>query len=372
MEKIGWKQFVGQNRIKEVLEAAFFNQTMGHAYLFCGDMGTGKFAAAFELAMAVHCESAQVKPCYECDSCRKMLHYSHPDFHVIMPVSLQKEHRSDSKLTEQGWKYISECVNERIREPYLPRMHSGIPNVPVDWVREVNHAIHRGALKGGRNIAILDGIEMMSKESANAMLKTLEEPPAGTLMILISQRLHTVLPTIVSRCQILRFSCLSPEQISSELVSRYGIAADDDRLKEVVNTGSLGQSIYLWENPDEEASIVAQEFWALCVKNDWIDIAKKIDQIALINNYSSYEKMFIQIMNLIRNSFFDRIVDTENYIMGICSPKVALDKVRSVDQLEQLLGLCEQAINRIRSRAAISLVLVDFAISVMEKLNGKK
>lgn len=372
MEKIGWQKFIGQNRIKEVLEAAFFNETMGHAYLFCGDMGTGKFAAAYEFAMAVLCESNEAKPCYKCDSCHKMIHYSHPDLHVMMPVVLQKEHKKDTSLSEDGWKYISECVNARVADPYAPRVYSGIPGIPVDWVREMNHAITRGALRGGKNVAILDGIDLMGKEAANAMLKTLEEPPEGTLIILITQRLNSVLPTIVSRCQILRFSSLAPDLITSALVSRYGIQSDDVRLEGVVNTGSLGQSIYLWDNPDEELNRTADEFWSLCVKGNWIEIAEKIDIISQINNYSSYEKLFIQMMNLMRSSFFGRIAGAENYIKESCSPNAAMDKVRSVDQLEQLLEYCEQAINRIRSRAAISLVLVDFAISVMESLNGKK
>jgi len=174
MAQIKWKQFAGQERIKDVLGAAYEHNTLGHAYLFCGEAGTGKFAAALELGMALLCKSEHVHPCYECEACRKVLHYTHPDFHVIMPVSLQKEHKSDSsKLTDEGWKYISGAIGARIANPYFPREFSTLPSIPVEWMRELNHAVLRGALEGGKNVAILDGVDTMNKESANSMLKTL-------------------------------------------------------------------------------------------------------------------------------------------------------------------------------------------------------
>ncbi|HMA64917.1 MAG TPA: hypothetical protein VKO63_06965, partial [Chitinispirillaceae bacterium] len=87
MSQIQWNKFIGQDRIKNVLSSAFVNNTLGHAYLLCGDAGTGKFAAAFELAMALLCKSPDKKPCGRCDSCTRMLKYGHPDFHVVLPVA---------------------------------------------------------------------------------------------------------------------------------------------------------------------------------------------------------------------------------------------------------------------------------------------
>jgi DNA polymerase-3 subunit delta' len=85
----------------------------------------------------------------------------------------------------------------------------------------------------------------MQKGSANAMLKILEEPPAGTLMLLLTERIHAVLPTIVSRCQILRSAYLAPELLRSQLITRFSLQPDDHRLEELVYTGSLGQALYL-------------------------------------------------------------------------------------------------------------------------------
>ena len=373
MPELQWRSFVGQERIKEVLGSAFENETLGHAYLLCGEVGTGTFAAAVELAMALLCGSEGARPCYSCQSCQKVQHYAHPDLHVIMPVPLQKEHKaSDGKLSEEGWKFLSGCVEKRIANPYYPQNHDDMPTMPVEWIREVNHAIKRGALEGGRNIAILDGVDMMQKEAANAMLKTLEEPPPGTVMVLLTDRLHSVLPTIVSRCQILRFACLYPEIIKAEIAARFNTDNNDPRLEKVAYSGSLGQSIFLWENPLSEVAESAADFWNVCCGKDWLAVATHIDTLSRLDNYGAHEKLFEQIIHLVRNAFFDKIAGTENYIMGDRSLPLELKGVHTPDQAEAYVEFCEKAIGQIRARANISLVLINFAISVMEQLHGKK
>lgn len=219
---------------------------------------------------------------------------------------------------------------------------------------------------------IIDGIDTMQKGAANAMLKTLEEPPAGTLMLLLTEKIHSVLPTIVSRCQILRFSSLTPESLRSQLITKLSLQPDDHRLEELEHSGSLGQALYLLENSDDQIIKNAFEFWNLTVGQNWLAISEIIDTLCAINNDSLYEKMFVHIMRLLRNAFFKNIEGTENYIMGDRSFTMELKQIKSPDQLELLVQLCEKAIKQVRSRVNISLVLVNFAISAMEILNGQK
>lgn len=372
MSNIEWKNFAGQERIKNVLESALHNDTLGHAYLFCGTSGTGKFAAAIEMAMAVLCTDTQNRPCYKCESCRKILHYSHPNLHIIMPMVLEKEHKSGDNITEAGWDYLSNSIRERISDPYRYRDFSGIPSIPVDWVRELNHAIQRGAPEGNRNIAIIDGIDVMTKSSANAMLKTLEEPPPGTLMLLLTERIQTVLPTIVSRCQILRFAYLSAELIRSKLAERFSIDPKDSRLDELVYSGSLGQAIYLYNNSDADVLKNALEFFNRCVSCNWIAVYEFIDILSANNNENTYEKLYFQIIRLIRNAYFKNIEGTENYIIGDSSLKLESNWINSPELVEQLVELCENSIKQIRSRVNISMVLVNYANAVMEIINEQK
>jgi len=207
--------------VKNVIGHAFGNGTLGHAYLFSGERGTGKFAAAVDLAMALLCQHKDVRPCGECAACRKVGAYSHPDFHVIMPLVLLPEHKKDGgSLSDEGWALAAAAAKRRLGDPYRLPQYGGIPNIPVDWIREAMEAVMRGGNEGPANVVIIDGVEAMNDKSANAMLKTLEEPPPGTVMILLTDKLHAVLPTIVSRCQIMRFALLPPDTVRLELYKR--------------------------------------------------------------------------------------------------------------------------------------------------------
>jgi DNA polymerase-3 subunit delta' len=373
MALLQWNRFAGQERIKEVLESAYNNQKLGHAYLLCGEAGTGKFIGALELGMALLCTNKEKTPCYECESCKKVQTYSHPDFHVIMPLFTEKEHKSsDGKLSDEGWNYVSSSVTSRINDPYALRSYAGIPGIPLEWVKEMTHAIVRGPLEGKRNVAILDGIDYMNKESANAMLKTLEEPPPGTLMLLLTERIHAVLPTIISRCQILRFAHLPPDLIADSLSKKYGIDRDDKRIQDVSFSGSLGRSIYMYNNPVEEISKDAAEFWGLCSKQEWSKLSEMISRLSMLDDFSTYEKLFVQVMYLIRNAFFNKLEGTGNYIIGSRSQIVDLGRIVTPEQIEEVNILCGDAIGQIRARANISLVLVNFAIELMEIINGQK
>lgn len=373
MAGISWKKLIAQDRIRTVFDSAFENGTLGHAYLLCGDAGSGKFAAAFDLAQALLCTSETGKPCGECVSCKKMSRYSHSDFHVIMPVCLEKEHKSsDGKLSEAGWQLLSETVIKRIEDPYALRTFSAIPSMPVEWVKEVTHAINRGPLEGTRNVVIMDGVDLMSTEAANAMLKTLEEPPAGTVMILCTTRIHAVLPTIISRCQILRFGWLTPQTIRVSLAQRFNVAEQDPKITTCTGFGSLGEAVAQFQNPASELLDDVLKFWKSCIDQDWPSLTSIIDTFSMLDDYGSYEKIFLLIMQGIRSSFFRTLDGAENYIMSDGSPEFPVQGIRTPEKAGELIDLCERSIGFLRSRANITLVLAEFAISVMEIFNGKE
>ncbi|MGA2508394.1 MAG: hypothetical protein ABSF80_13065 [Chitinispirillaceae bacterium] len=374
MPTIQWPHCAGQLRVKEVLEAAVNNNSLGHAYLFAGDAGCGKFAAALDLALFLLCEGENFqRPCMKCASCTKVLHYAHPDFHLIMPVVLSKEHKGEGgELKAEGWEYIASCARERISNVYGLPDHEKVPAIPVEWVRELSHTILRGAHGSGANVAILDGLDSLNKESANSMLKLLEEPPAGTVLFLLTDRPSAVLPTIVSRCQILRFSYLSPDEISTEFCSRLSVDPSDPRLKNVIHTGSLGRSLYLWDHPADDVRKESTLFWNLCLRKDWQELAGYIDHLSEQGDYALFERLFTELMQCVRNAFLRELDGTENIFLGDRSSTVDLQGITSHAQVEKLSELCERSIAAVRAHANITLVLAHFAIVLTEALHGEK
>ncbi|MFP4165367.1 MAG: ATP-binding protein [Chitinispirillaceae bacterium] len=373
MSKLQWNKLVGQDRIKNVLGSAFDNGSLGHAYLFSGERGTGKFACALELAMALLCENEEAKPCGTCPSCKKISNYSHPDFHVLMPVVLGKEHKTrDGKLSPEGWNYVSSRAARRIKSPYMLEDFSGTPHIPVEWIKEVNHAIVRGSVESGRNVAILDGVDFMNKESANAMLKTLEEPPGGTVMILLTSRLHSVLQTIVSRCQILRFAFLSPEIIRSELSSRFEVDPSDTRVESAIHCGSLGEAFAIFENPPDESYQMASQFWNHCVKGEWESVVEDMDRFGDAADQASGEKTLNCLLQLLRFAFLAKFPGSENYFKSDMPYRIELPGTVTPEQMEQFIRLCQEGLAALKARGNSQLVLVNFACSLMEIYDGKK
>jgi len=373
MTAITWPHCAGQRRVKEVLEAAVAGGSLGHAYFFSGMEGCGKFAAALDLALILLCEDKHNRPCMKCASCTKVLNYAHPDFRVIMPVVLQEGDKKENALTEAGWKRIADAVHQRIQNVYSLPDHVKVPTIPVDWVREISHTILRGKIEGNSNVVIIDGIDSLNDDSANSMLKLLEEPPAGTVLLLLTDRPSAVLPTIVSRCQILRFSWCLPDEIRTALCSRFSVPASDPRLDAVVNTGSFGRSIYLWEHPADETRNVADTLWDLCLRKEWIECAGTIDRLSETGDFSMYEQLFMEMLQRVRNSFLHELDGTENLFSKVrsCTAEDQRGTV-SHEAAVVLLELCERSIAAVKAHANITLVLAHFAVALTETLHGEK
>ncbi|MBN2189243.1 MAG: hypothetical protein JW699_07300, partial [Chitinispirillaceae bacterium] len=175
-----------------------------------------------------------------------------------------------------------------------------------------------------------------------------------------------VLPTIVSRCQIMRFSWCLPDEIRSALCSRFSVPGSDPRLDAVLHTGSLGRSLFLWNNPADEARKEADAFWDLCSAGKWQEIAGAIDRLGENGDFSMYEHFLLEFLQRIRNVYFRELGRTENVFSGGGAGAF------SHAAAQRLMELCERSIAAVKARTNMTLVLAHFAIALTETLNGEK
>ena len=187
-----WKDIIGHENHIARLKSCIVADKMPHAFLFSGPMGLGKTKVAHEFFKAINCLESPSDPCDACRNCKKADSGSHPDL-----ITLR---------AEDGW-------------------------IQVKDVRAVINDICLKPFEARSRVVIIEPAERMNKASSNAILKTLEEPPQGTVIILISHKPTTLLPTIVSRCQIIRFTPVEASACS-------GMSVDPVLLR--LTSGSIG------------------------------------------------------------------------------------------------------------------------------------
>jgi DNA polymerase III subunit delta' len=196
----------------ESLQKAAARKRLAHAYLFHGEQSIGKRTTALCFAQALLCErsssEADLDSCGGCRSCHQIEGRTHPDYFVIEP------------------------------DPEL-----ATPQIKIEQIREIEqHTIYR-PLIGDRKICIIDDADRLTIGAANALLKTLEEPPDHSLFLLVSSRPASLPSTIRSRCQALRFATPARTDVEAALILKREMPPDDARFLATITEGRLGEAL---------------------------------------------------------------------------------------------------------------------------------
>ena len=185
---MSFKSVIGQQEAVEILQDEIKQDRISHAYLFSAKKGSGKSKLAFEFAKASFCEESELDSCGSCLNCRKMDHQNHPDFKTISVLE-------------------------------------GKSAISIDQIRELKKEIAYKPYDGDHKIYIIEAAEKLTKEAANSLLKTLEEPPSFATIILLVEDSGKLLPTIVSRCQEIKLRNVSKQKIKDLLLTE-GLEAE--------------------------------------------------------------------------------------------------------------------------------------------------
>ncbi len=231
--------FKGQGALYDGLIRTLEEGTFVHAYLISGASGMGKRTLAKLIAQHLLC-TGEHKPCGECPACIQVRQGNHPDVITIAPG-----------------------------KPVSPDVKAGLSGIPVDEIRHVIGLVGQHTFVGGRRVVIIERAEKMNPPAQNALLKTLEEPLAGTVFLLLSESPELLLPTIVSRCRALKLHPWPDEMILAALRA-HGVDGDMARNALAVSGGSIGRAI----------SVAADEaYWQRRrdVMQDFFGISSRVD-----------------------------------------------------------------------------------------------
>jgi DNA polymerase-3 subunit delta' len=220
------RTIIGHEDAVTALNRSIAEGRLAHAYLFCGPSRIGKGTLALELAKAVSCPSAD-SPCNDCSVCRRIETGKHPDVEVIAPGGICDESEHDH--TADAGRDIRICQ-----------------------VRRVERVLRLSPFEGPRRVVIVDPADAMNAQSADAFLKTLEEPPDRALILLVTAAEEGLSETVRSRCRRVSLRPLRPRETEQALVEQFGASpAYATRLTRIFD-GRIGRAVDALRDPDFE------------------------------------------------------------------------------------------------------------------------
>lgn len=281
---------IGHERIIESLKNAIRNDLVSHSYLFEGPKSIGKEKLAKAFAKTLLCQKGGDSSCNTCSSCMKIESGNHPDFHTEYPDK-------DSFKKEQ--------------------------------IEEIQRTIRKIPLESNRKIYILDDVDKMTQQAQNSFLKTLEEPPGYTVLILLATNSYSLLPTIVSRCQTVKFTPVEKHTIEKALINSFNKTEEQARFIASFSNGVIGRAIEL--SKSNEFKLLRDE---TIDKLDMILNRDKLKVFSVSEFFEQNKELIDEIMDIILLWYRDLLIYKETGNINILVNK---DKVDSISyQCEKL------------------------------------
>lgn len=212
---MGWN-VVGHDWAVNMLKQHITKEKVRHAYLFAGPDGIGRRTLALRFAKALNCQHTDdlLNPCGECRICRQFERMQHPDLSVVEVID-------DSQ------------------------------SIKVDQIRELQRTLSLTPIEGKYRVALLLDFQLATESAQNALLKTLEEAPAHAILLVTVDAVSHLLPTIISRCEILRMRQMPLETLAEYLVAGYPVNEEEALLFSSVSGGRIGEAISLIAEPEK-------------------------------------------------------------------------------------------------------------------------
>jgi DNA polymerase-3 subunit delta' len=324
-----FKDIVGQQDVKQRLIKSVTDDRIPHAQLFIGHEGTGKLALAIAYAQYIACQDKKADDsCGVCPACHKFQKLIHPDLHFVFPVN-EKKKAEDSDDESSGGKgsdaHIQIWRETILKSPYINESEwyslLGLENkmgiISTSEGSEVIKKISLKSFEAEYKTMVIWLPERMNQYAANKLLKLIEEPPAKTLFLLISENPENIIGTIRSRTQIIKVPPIAREDIASALVNRLEIPAPKAQDISRVANGNFRVALSLASSDEANPFFeMLRELLRACYSNNVLSLLNWVDTVARYSREK--QKEFIGYsLRIIRESFMMNLgLDDIAYVAG--------------------------------------------------------
>lgn len=368
MLQMQFSEIVNHGGQNEYLQQIVANQSIPHAMLFWGHEGTGKLATAIAFTQFLFCQDRQnTGSCGKCAGCVKSEKIIHPDVHFVYPTvgkSLSSDYFVEWRETLLDNPYLN--VNE-----WLMQINDkeGRGNIRSAEIEEIFKKLSLRSYEGNFKVMIIWMAEYLGKEG-NKLLKLIEEPPADTVIILITEDRNAILPTIISRCQQVHFKPLKADKVAELLQRKLNV--EPGRADSIASNShgnwNLAQKLLLKTDffPIDWLKGWLQAIWS----KEYGDLRAWVDTIVKHSrdeqrHYLTYALDVMQKLFWIKWGVEFHTDETEMEILKWLNKKIELN------ELDQLVKLCESSIAAIDRNANHKIVWMDASIQMRTALTQK-
>ncbi len=375
-----FSEIEGLDELKQQLIRSVENQHVAHAQLFAGREGSANLALALAFATYINCENKQENDaCGVCPTCFKTRKYIHPDYHYIFPT-YNKTKKEASNKEEQRAQFLTDWRNFLVKNSYASlsdwanytKAENKQCTISIDESRKIIQDVSLKAFESEYKVFFMWLPEYMNESASNSLLKVLEEPPEKTLFFLITNDLEQILPTILSRTQMVRIRPFSDEEIQYSLINQFHKDALRSRNIAPLAEGNLNKAMRLIDELSNDNHTIFRNWMRHSFSADFTQLIRfseeyhklsKVQQKGLLQ----YGMNIIRELLLFHHGAFDllRVPEAEKQFLE------GFAKAVKVDKLEEIYELFDEAYMHIERNLNTKILCLDLGLQMVKIFRRK-
>ncbi len=314
-----------QPHVVKLLENSLKKDRLSHAYLFEGEDGTKKFETALYFAKMLLCTSDEEKPCLQCKNCKRIDHGTHPNVYVIEPIKNQ---------------------------------------IRKSQIQDLQTEFSKTSIEPGPKIYIIKNIETINQSAANSLLKFLEEPFPNIHAILTTSNINRILPTIISRSQVLQFRSLNKSVVMNDLVEAGYPQETSDLVSHLTNSTDKAVEIAGSDSFLDFVEVI-KDIYNIILNRDNSIVIYFNENNSIIYQDKELSKLFLSMLIIYQKDIINyKTGNTRNIVFKDEIPTISgivdtKSKNRLIDELESMLSLQSRVNNYINERLAYDNLLLN-------------
>lgn len=374
-----WKNVFGQEKVKEILTNIVKSGKISHAYIFYGNEGIGKDAMAFEFSKLLNCDNPinGVEACDICKSCLEIKNFKSGVFKYVIALPTSKNDSDENanpieKLEKEDFaNYLSEIEYKSIDNYHkisLPKAN----DIRISSIRQIKKEIYLTGKSGKKKVFVISKCDRMNQNSANALLKILEEPPKDSVLILTTSKINSLLPTIIGRCQKIKFAGIDRSHIKEYIKNNFeNITDEESEFYSELSDGSITKCSEILEKNFMELREKVLTVLTYIITNQNLKLGNEIDFITGKKDKERIKQFLILLIVWFRDLISVSSGNNELIINKDKSERILNFSNNFISDNYKIISEIEEAIRDIDSNIFPDLILYDLSFKIRSHLKRK-